>query len=402
MLMLLLSVVPAVGEQAWDEPLVDPAGDVVKVPDTPVSGHGEADILEVTVEPENGKVNVTLTLAGAYDSWGTYTVEIDVDGAIFTFMKIILLGYTASDEAGDFIDVAGNASEDGTLLSWVVAGDDLNIDAESTIGIKSATASVTELSGNFDTFMDTAGESTGPGPGPGPGDDEPERVDMTFEFTAVEKVKWTMKTYVEGEDAQDTREGMDNNTDGTVTQAEVDEYVAMIKEWTGGITAEDVNITLDGKDPTSVVYDINVVGATGATTSTATIELIMLLDIEFPEPEDKDSHTLAWTDSEDIGGDEPWENKAESVYKFIAPDGWKFDKDGMPAGLKDYLKDGDTMIEMTGEDLTADWNTTIGQMSQLKVKKKDKKDDNPGFGMVLASAAVLGAVLVMERRRRKG
>ncbi len=401
-LMLFLSAVPAVGEQSWEEPLEDPEGDVVKVPDTPVAGHGEADILEVSVEPEDGNVNVTMTLAGEYDSWGSYTVDVVVDEETFTFMKVILLGYTVNDEAGEFYDVAGNASADGTLLSWVVAADDLGIDAESSIGIRSATATVFEMGGDVDTFMDMAGEGSGPGPGPGPGDDEPERTDMTFEFTALEKVKWTMKTYVEGDDAKGMRGDIDNNTDGTVTQAEVDEYIEKIKELTVNLSTEDVNVTLDGKDPTAVEYDIDIVGATGSASSNATIEFIMMLEIEFPTPEDKSSHVLAWMDSEDIGGDEPWENKPESVYKFAAPDGWKFDKGTMPSGLKQYLKDGDSVIEMTGDDLAQDWNTTLGQMSELTVKKKTKKEDNPGFGAVLASVAVLGALLVIERRRRRG
>ncbi len=227
---------------------------------------------------------------------------------------------------------------------------------------------------------------------------------ITAEFKQVHVLELTMDfTFSDDIMTVTWRMLMDTDADGTVSAAEVEAFEETMKE---DESSEDVeiNMTLDGSKPTSIVQEMTIEGAEGANDSTADITFKTVVTATYPEPADADTHTYAWPEGEGWSGDDgddPWENMTSWTYKLICPDGWVYDTEGWPAGASDFLSSDGTTIEVGGAQKPANFDTTIGTLESFKIKKDSDgdDDDSPGFGLVIALAAVGLAALAVRRRR---
>ena len=396
MLGLLVVAGKAAAEVDWTDDLTDPAGDVMAMGGTIIAFPG-GDILSVSITEDGDDINVTMVLAGEYNSSGTYTVSVGVDGGddTYDFTLMLLIGFTVSDPDGDPVDLEGYYSEDGKVLSWVVAKADIDVTEDLEIVI--AMAMVVDITSGL-SFTDMAF-----GLGPGPTSFMPSAIDIEMRFQKLNRMVLTFTLEYEGEMAKTLREPIDENSDGTITAEEVSSFEISLTEDNGddGIVT---NITLDGMDPITISIVYNIEGAEGPSDSEETLMWSTIETIKWNETEDKDTHTYDFEDSGDdgiMGDDEPWGDEIDVHFKMIAPDGWKFDTKGWPEGLKDFVKEGDTVIEMDDAEMRAAYNTTWGKVDNYVVKKETEDDNGtPGFGSLYAIAAIV-AVLVAQTRRRR-
>jgi PGF-CTERM protein len=200
-----------------------------------------------------------------------------------------------------------------------------------------------------------------------------------------------------GEDADTYRMLIDSDSDGTVTQAELDDFLDDIDDGED-MNASEANVPLDGEDPTDLDQEYTITGGKGATESGADFKMVVMMKLTFPKVEDKDTHEVVFDEpfGEDfIGGDEPWENEFDMTLKFKAPDGWVFKGDSLPSKMKDYLNDDGDEVSMNAADIEKDWNNTFANLQKFTIEEAD----SPGFGLVVSVAAI-GAIAILARRRR--
>jgi hypothetical protein len=381
-------------EVDWTDEVTDPAGDVEDTEGTAYPDRGDVDILSVSIVEDGDDINVTMVIGDEYNSSGSYSISISADGGddTYDFMRMMFLGFSVSDPTGATVDVDGYYSEDGTMLSWVVAKAD--IVATEELEIEMAMTMVMDITGGGPTLMDYAGFAI-PSDIPVPGG-----MDLVLRFPKLNVLEMKVTMTYKGENASNFRMLIDEDADGTVSDAELTDFMDEMGEPDPADPAE-ANVTYDGKDPTDLDSEYSIEGGKGAVDSTADVDIIVTMSVTFPKAEDKDTHEIVFKDpfGEDfIGGDEPWENEFDMTLKFQAPDGWTFKGGSLPAKMKDYLnKDGDE-VTMEGEEIREDWNNTFANLRSFEIEKGG--DDNPGFGLVVAIAAVAIAVVAVNRRRR--
>lgn len=372
----------------WTDTLIDQTDDVTDLTGTTIADREDVDIVIVTLTEDGEDINVTLTLAGEYNSSGIYNVYLEADGAVtYTLMRMFFLGFSASDDEQTDVPVTGYYSADGTQLSWVIAKADLSVSYSLTID--SADTFLVDLSGS--SAMDEVGSFTPSG------EMMMSSILMEAEFEKINKLVLTISIIYEGESAKEFRMMMDEDSDGTVS---ADEVQTILDAMTDDDDEEDdpitLNMTIDGKDYKDVTTENKMEGVPGPADSTDKLKIMMIETVTWPELDDKDTHTYAFEQGDDfIGGDEPWEDEIDITFRMIVPDGWVLETDGLPSGMKDFIKDGDT-IEYKNEELGSDFNDTFGQVDELVIKK----DESPGFGLTLALGATLLVAVVVGRRRR--
>ncbi|MCK5415576.1 MAG: hypothetical protein KAJ35_09370, partial [Thermoplasmata archaeon] len=202
------------------------------------------------------------------------------------------------------------------------------------------------------------------------------------------------------EDAKFFRLFMDENSDGTISDAEVDSFQEEM-ESDDEIDPSESNVTYDGNDPSDLTSTYSVEGAKGSVDSTASMKIIVTMKLTFPEPADEDTHVIEFTENpfgEDfVGGDEPWDNEFDMTFTFQAPDGWTFKSGSLPSKMKDYMNDDGDEVSMNQADIQEDWNNTFANLQKFTI---EKGDEGPGFGLSLALGATLLVALVVARRRR--
>jgi hypothetical protein len=220
----------------------------------------------------------------------------------------------------------------------------------------------------------------------------------------LDSVQLHIREYVEGQEARVLRANLDSNQDGTITEAEVEGYNRFMEEKLSGQYATS-DMTLDGVGHESIFFSITHYDAEGPVESNATIIFKIRKDVYFAEPRDDSLHTYGFG-SEAIGGDEPWENRLDSVFLASAPSKWKFDTRDWPEDLKQFLSRGDSVIKMTGPDIREHWNSTLGQMDSINITWKSgdpSESPVPGFGhitVVFALMAIICPTLILRRATR--
>lgn len=403
--MMLLSIAPAAAAVTWDHTLTDPAGDVISVlaPTEPVSGKGEIDIISASIKEQGDDVNVTLELAEARNTEANYQVTVrcdDEDGKDYTFTySFNLFSITGFDLVED--DPEAYLSADLTQITWIVAKD--KISATTKVEVTLAEAQV--FSG-FTNYVDTAPDegNGGNGGNGGGGNDEPVNLRVHLEFRKVIRVRQTIEVVLSSEDSKDLRGEFDLDVDGTITRAEYDQHIEFfhlsLSVW------NTTSMKLDGKGPESKAMTIEFEGIIGSSTSTTPVTQVTVLDIRFPEVDEAQSHTYAGgLDAGDDAGD-LWDVTADSIWQMSAPSGWKFKTGSWPEDLKTFVGSGGTTVVMSGHQMQASWNTTMGTVTSVVITEKAGSDDgdeeSPGFGhaIMLAALSVAMLVIVVSRGRR--
>lgn len=378
-------------EVDWTDEVTDPAGDVEDTGGN-VIAFPAADILSVTITEDGDDINVTMVLGGEYNSSGTYTVSVSADGSddTYEFMRIFFMGFSVTDPSGNTLTSEGYYSADGKTLSWVVAKSD--IVATESFEIDMAMTMVMDLTGGGPTVIDYAGMGVIPSEFP-----VPDSMDIVMSMPKLHMLQMKVTITYKGEDAKTYRMLLDEDQDGTVTQAEIDSWLEDIESEEDPDPSE-ANVTLDGKDPTDMDSVYNLIGAKGAAESTADFKMEVKMSLTFPKPKDEDTHEVVFQDpfGEDfIGGDEPWENEFDMTIKLQAPDGWVFKGGSLPSKMKNYLNDDGDEVSMNTADIEKDWNNTFADLQKFSIEEAD----SPGFGLVLSVAAI-GAIAILVRRRR--
>lgn len=383
---LFIFVGTVAAEVVWTDEVTDAADDVEDDADNPLSGRPEADILSVTMADEGDFFNLTLELAGAYDSsGGMYTIYMEGDGGdSYQFSRVMYVGFMGTGPDQSSISVDGHYSEDDKMLSWVVAKADIDATNKFEIDFASATSTTGE------SAFDYAGTGAGPS-----GDFDPSKITMVIEFTKLHVMKMTATMLFEGQGAASLRDWLDADDDGTITAAEITDFEDMM---TDDDSETEFNMTLDGKDPTGVVGEVAVEGAEGATQPTKATTIVFTQTVTFPKPDDADTHTYAWPDDDDgfLGDVGDFDENADITFKIICTDDWKFKSGDWPEGLKDYIEEDGTEIVMSASEYKNNYESTIGQLNDIVV---EKTDESPGFGLVAVLLAVMTAALVARRRR---
>jgi PGF-CTERM protein len=379
----LLSPVTLVSaEVVWADEITDRQGDVEDDLGNPVSGHEDIDIVRVRVAEEVDDLNVTLTLADAYNTTAIYNVDLEVDGSdIYRFEWTSWAGFKATDPSGGhFVQLQGGLSSNGKELYWVVWKSD--IPAQTALNIYCAT-SIAYLPG-AGYVTDTAV----PEIPPVETDIVPKSISIVVDFVTVSRMRITMSAVYEGENATSMRTLFDIDADGKVSASEVTTYMVTVNGPLDTVDSE-VNITLDGAEPMSVEMSFSETGAEGDVNRAEQFKITFLEIIQFPEPDNEGTHTYGFEgaeefvggdepwDNEFVGGDEPWDNefigddpwddKVGLFFAFNAPDGWQFNTNNWPAGLGDFLNPEGTAIEMDGMEVRRSYNSTFGSLDTIVI-----------------------------------
>jgi len=390
---------------SFSDTLTDPAGDVINLTQQPAPGRTEVDILSITSAEQGSDLNVTMTLAAAWNESASYSVSILADGIDdYTFSYMSFIGFTASGPTGAPIASAdGSASTDGKRLYWTVPRSAVTASTSWQISAGTSFHMDTSDLQHIDTYMDTATASVGPGPGPTPEPEEgPSHIEVLYEFASITHVRTTVTTWLEGNNSLLIRMGMDKDQDGNVTTAEKDSAVSELSKY----MTSKANMTLDGAKGTETdTFDY--IGAVGKTSSKATIKMTMVKDITFPEPAAASSHVYRTPqDNSSSSGDGFGNVTDNSSFKITAPTGWRFVKSEWPGSLAPYFNSASTKVEVQGRDFKAAFagdmnaNVTLEKTGGGGGGGKDK-GFLPGAGPLAALAALAVPVALLARARRR-
>ena len=401
--LVVLSMALASADVAWDHTLTDPADDVVSAiePGTKLSDRGEVDILSASVSGQGDDVNVTLTLAGPMDDEASYEVSVTCDGddsKVYTFtLSFGVFSVTGFDLVVD--DPEAYISSDLAGISWVVGKAQISA-GESVVVTHVQAMLVSGMTNYIDTAPDEG--NGGNGGNGGGGDGEPASVQASIVFVRVEHVRYTVEVAIEGDDAKDLRAEFDMDVDGTVTRTEYDQHIGFIHLTHSSWNSTDLR--LDGKDPASRTMTFEFQGLVGSAASTSPVNQVMVLDVMFDEPGEETTHTYADFLSSVESTGEMWHVTTDSLFTVTAPDGWRFRTDDWPGGARTYLGGKGSTMTLSGFQMRADWNDTVGMMGSLVITERSDGtgEDTPGFGgVVTAGGAMAAAVLVIGARRRR-
>ncbi|MCK5253946.1 MAG: hypothetical protein KAQ96_13395, partial [Thermoplasmata archaeon] len=376
----LMFVGTVAAEVDWTDSVTDPLDDVEDTEGTVVDMPG-ADIVSVSISENGEDLNISMMLDGEYVSSGLYSVSVEVDdGDSWFFTRMFFVGFSASDPDMNSVLVEGYYSSDGKILSWVIAKVDLP--ATEKVEIEYASSTIVDVSGG-PTVMDYAGIPIG-GDAPVPG-----ALEVVMNFPKLHQMQMKVTMVYKDEDAKFFRLFMDENSDGTISDAEVDSFQEEM-ESDDEIDPSEANVTYDGNDPSDLTSTYSVEGAKGSVDSTASMKIIVTMKLTFPEPADEDTHVIEFTENpfgEDfVGGDEPWDNEFDMTFTFQAPDGWTFKSGSLPSKMKDYMNDDGDEVSMNQADIQEDWNNTFANLQKFTI---EKGDEGPGFGLSLALGATL-------------
>ncbi len=399
-LVLCLSAMGATAVVSWNDTLTDPAGDVMYLAN-PVTGHGEVDILSVSVHDADPDINVTLTLAGAYNATATYQVVVTADGTKdYTLQYLMFIHFTGSGPSGSpLTSVHGNISTDGKKMSWVLPKSDVSV--TNQLKVKEASATLIDLN-DFKTYIDTAGASAPPPPPPDDEDKGPIKVELVYSFESLTRIKMSVKTFAEGNLSKQARAEIDENDDGTVTQAEKDALVSRVEKEMNNDT--ELDMKLDGMNATNVTYDVDYVGVVGPVNSTTEIHIVMTITVLFPDVASAKEHTYSFgSDGGSVTPGDMFDNVTDdSVYRIVALSGWRFDKAEWPAALQPFFNKDGTKLEVKGKDFKTAFGGTSTNVTSFTLSKRPEEKKSPGMGLVVVTAALAVAVaLVATTRRRK-
>ena len=128
-ILMLVPLATVSAEVSWQHQLTDGTDDVRNlITQENATDRSGLDILAGSIAEQGDDLNVTITLAGAYDSQAAYTLEVECDGDDGRIYSFTYLNDRFAIEGPDLSDGQPEAyiSADGKALSWVVPKNDIS------------------------------------------------------------------------------------------------------------------------------------------------------------------------------------------------------------------------------------------------------------------------------------
>ena len=399
-LLMMAPLATVSAEVSWQHQLTDGTDDVRNlIIQENVTDKGGLDILAGSITEQGDDLNVTITLAGAYDTQATYTLEVECDGDAGKVYAFTYLNDRFAIEGPDLSDGHPEAyiSADGKLLSWVVPKDDISASDRTEVSYLE-TFRLEDLTPFSDTLPDGGGGSGGGGGSTG----DARTIQVLTDVIKVDHVRTTLRMAVDGTEAASLRSEFDSDSDSMVSKAEYDQHIGLFHLTLA--TWNHTDMTLDGKEADRTVMSVSFDGLLGAVGSSSPISQVITLDIYFPRPSDSSDHSYSADLVNPGNAGEMWHVTPASSFTITLPKGWTFATSGWPEGLDAHLDSDARSLSMSGTEMHDNWNATMGGLTTISIAKgsggDDGDDESPGYGALAAGMAIIVGMVALSIRKR--
>jgi len=399
-IMMLASLATVSAEVSWQHQLTDGTDDVRNlIIQENVTDRPGLDILAGSIAEQGDDLNVTIALAGAYDTMATYTLEVTCDGDDGRIYAFMYLNDMFAIEGPDLSDGQPEAyiSSDGKALSWVVPKDAISATDRTEVSYVE-TFRLEDLTPYSDTLPDGGG---GNGGGGGPTGDAM-TLQVLTEIVKVDHVRTTVQMAVDGTEASSLRSEFDSDGDSMVSKAEYDQHIGLF--YLTLATWNHTDATLDGKEADRTVMSVSFDGLLGDISSSSPVSQVITLDIYFPKPADSPDHSYSNDLVNPAIDDEMWHVTASSSFAITLPKGWTFETSGWPQGLDAHLDPDGRSLSMSGTEMHENWNATMGGLTTISIVEDgdggDSDGESPGYGALAAGMAIIVGMAALSLRKR--
>ena len=399
-MMMLAPLATVSAEVSWQHQLTDGADDVrnLLIQENATNMMG-LDILSGSITEQDVDLNVTIALAGAYDTQATYTLEVKCDGDDGKVYSFTYLNDRFAIEGPDLSDGQPEAyiSADGRLLSWVVPKDDISASDRTEVSYVESFR-LEGISPFSDTLPDGGGGSGGGG---GPTGDAM-TIQVLTEIIKVDHVRTTVRMGVDGTEAASLRSEFDSDGDAMVSKEEYDQHIGLF--YLTLATWNHTDATLDGKKADRTVMSVSFDGLLGDIASSSPVSQVIILDIYFPPPSDSPNHAYS-NDLVNPGiADDIWHVTAASSFTLTLLKGWTFETSGWPEGLDAHRDPDGRSLSMSGTEMHDNWNATMGGLATISIVEGgdggDGDGESPGYGALAAGIAIIVGMAGLSIRKR--
>ncbi len=398
--MMLAPLATVSAEVSWQHQLTDGTDDVRNVitQENATDGTG-LDILAGSITEPGDDLNVTISLAGAYDAQAAYTLEVTCDGddgVVYTFTylndQFAIEGPGLSDSQPE-----AYISVDGKAISWVVPKDDISASDRTEVSYVE-TFRLEGITPFSDTLPDGGGGSGGGG---GPSGDAM-NLQVLTEIVKVDHVRTTVAMAVDEAEAASLRSEFDSDGNTMVSKEEYDQHIGLF--YLTLATWNHTDATLDGGEADRTVMSISFDGLLGDIASSSPVSQVITLDIYFPKPADSAGHSYS-NDLVNPGiTDQIWHVTASSSFAITLPKGWTFETLGWPQGLDAHLDPDGRSLSMSGTEMHENWNATMGGLTTISIVEGgddgDGDGESPGYGALAAGMAIIVGMAALALRKR--
>ena len=399
-ILMLAPLATVSAEVSWQHQLTDGTDDVRNlITQENATDRSGLDILAGSIAEQGDDLNVTITLAGAYDSQAAYTLEVECDGDDGRIYSFTYLNDRFAIEGPDLSDGQPEAyiSADGKALSWVVPKNDISASERTEVSY----VETFRLDG-LTPFSDTLPDGGGGGGGGGGPTGDAETIQVLAEIIRVDHVRTTVRMAVDATEAASLRSEFDSDGDSMVSKAEYDQHIGLF--YLTLATWNHTEATLDGTEADRTAMSVSLDGLLGDTASSSPVSQVITLDIYFPEPADSSDHSYS-NDLVNPGiADDMWHVTAASSFTITLPKGWTFETTGWPEGLDAHLDPDGRSLSMSGTEMHDSWNATVGGLATISIVEGgdggDGDGEAPGYGALVAGLAIIVGMAALSLRKR--
>ena len=143
-----------------------------------------------------------------------------------------------------------------------------------------------------------------------------------------------------------------------------------------------------------IKFRVEFIGLLGPVDSTDTIGLKEIYEVHFPTTSGRTSQVYA--SSEWLSPKTNEDVRDDSVFRFVAPPGWRFDTAEWPGELLEYVNEDSTVLEIDGRTIRYRLVEVLGEVESLTFVEEpvEVKGGTPGFEALVLTLALLGAFLL--------
>jgi hypothetical protein len=401
---LVLLSVPGAAEVSYEYSLTDEVDDILDMTTMEVGSMPAIDILSVATTTSGETFEVGMVLATNYTEEAEYLVVLLIDETTeSTFGWDSTQGFYWWDARYDAMNVTGSFSPGGDELHWKIPKEDLN--ATSEVWILHGDAKL--LVDHYARWQDSVWEVVIPARG---------RISadilyyMVLPTDLVKHVEIRLNEF----DSDDLREIIDSDSDLTVTDNEVFDYIDAFRstdpDWEYGW------ITLNGDQPIWAERTLRLTNASGPVYSSDPITMTMIRTLEFPDQGSVRYLKYEWT--EEFTTEEgvvPWEVSDDSSFTFegLSDDSsnvylYSLNHENVSYLMKSYISADNKTYHMSGSDMRAVWNDTIGDTMGYDVRQKrwdggkgEEQEEDTMCNSSWIVFAILPTALLIPRRGTK-